>query len=59
MLWHVTKCQHFIAHLGGLRQEIEEDKIKETLEELCSHRNTNVVKEAVTTLQILTEETHH
>lgn len=59
MLWHVTKCQHFIFHLGDLRQEIQEDKIKETLEELCSHRNTNVVKEAVTTLQILTEETHH
>ncbi|OPJ84627.1 rap1 GTPase-GDP dissociation stimulator 1-like [Patagioenas fasciata monilis] len=45
--------------LGDLRQEIEEDKIKETLEQLCSHSNANVVKEAVTTLQVLRGETPH
>ncbi|XP_064001463.1 LOW QUALITY PROTEIN: rap1 GTPase-GDP dissociation stimulator 1-like [Pogoniulus pusillus] len=48
-----------LLNSGDLRQEIEENKIKETLEELCSHSNTNVVKEAVTTLQILREETQH
>uniref|UniRef100_A0A8C3K3K2 26S proteasome non-ATPase regulatory subunit 5 n=1 Tax=Calidris pygmaea TaxID=425635 RepID=A0A8C3K3K2_9CHAR len=36
-----------------------EDKIKETLEQLCSHSNANVVKEAVTTLQVLRGETPH
>ncbi|XP_026710468.1 rap1 GTPase-GDP dissociation stimulator 1-like isoform X3 [Athene cunicularia] len=41
---------------GDLRQEIEADKIKETLEQLCSHSNANVVKEAVTTLQVLRGE---
>ncbi|NXI51852.1 GDS1 protein, partial [Chloroceryle aenea] len=46
-----------LLNSGDLRQEIEEDKIKETLEELCSHSNTNVVKEAVTTLQALRGET--
>ncbi|KAJ7417816.1 Rap1 GTPase-GDP dissociation stimulator 1 [Willisornis vidua] len=45
--------------LGDLRREIEEDKIKETLEKLCSHSNANVVKEAVTTLQVLRGETPH
>ncbi|KAF4788734.1 Rap1 GTPase-GDP dissociation stimulator 1 [Turdus rufiventris] len=43
--------------LGDLRQEIEEDKIKDTLERLCSHSNANVVKEAITTLQVLRGET--
>ncbi|NWS45752.1 GDS1 protein, partial [Probosciger aterrimus] len=46
-----------LLNSGDLRQEIEEDKIKETLEQLCSHSNVNVVKEAVTTLQILRGET--
>jgi len=59
MPWHVTKNQHFISHSGDLRQEIEEDKIKETLEQLCSHSNANVVKAAVTALQVLRGETPH
>ncbi|XP_051655733.1 rap1 GTPase-GDP dissociation stimulator 1-A-like [Manacus candei] len=42
-----------LLNSGDLRQEIEEDKIKETLEQLCSHSNANVVKAAVTTLQVL------
>ncbi|KGL92892.1 Rap1 GTPase-GDP dissociation stimulator 1, partial [Charadrius vociferus] len=46
-----------LLNSGDLRQEIEEDKIKETLEQLCSHSNANVVKEAVTTLQVLKGET--
>ncbi|NXC67430.1 GDS1 protein, partial [Anhinga anhinga] len=46
-----------LLNSGDLRQEIEEDKIKETLEQLCSHSNANVVKEAVTTLQALRGET--
>ncbi|KFP53538.1 Rap1 GTPase-GDP dissociation stimulator 1, partial [Cathartes aura] len=46
-----------LLNSGDLRQEIEEDKIKETLEQLCSHSNANVVKEAVTTLQVLIGET--
>ncbi|XP_009996427.1 PREDICTED: rap1 GTPase-GDP dissociation stimulator 1-like [Chaetura pelagica] len=48
-----------LLNSGDLRQEIEEDKIKETLEQLCSHSNANVVKEAVTTLQVLRGETLH
>ncbi|KAJ7405392.1 Rap1 GTPase-GDP dissociation stimulator 1 [Pitangus sulphuratus] len=43
--------------LGHLRQEIEEEKIKETLEQLCSHSNANVVKAAATTLEVLRGET--
>ncbi|NXT66379.1 GDS1 protein, partial [Chaetops frenatus] len=46
-----------LLNSGDLRQEIEEDKIKDTLERLCSHSNANVVKEAITTLQILRGET--
>ncbi|NXK72782.1 GDS1 protein, partial [Amazona guildingii] len=46
-----------LLNSGDLRQEIEEDKIKETLEQLCSHSNANVVKEAITTLQVLRGET--
>ncbi|NXK27378.1 GDS1 protein, partial [Arenaria interpres] len=46
-----------LLNSGDLRQEIEEDKIKETLEQLCSHSNANVVKEAVTILQVLRGET--
>ncbi|NXT55534.1 GDS1 protein, partial [Pluvianellus socialis] len=46
-----------LLNSGDLRQEIEEDRIKETLEQLCSHSNANVVKEAVTTLQVLRGET--
>uniref|UniRef100_A0A8B9BAR3 Rap1 GTPase-GDP dissociation stimulator 1 n=1 Tax=Anser brachyrhynchus TaxID=132585 RepID=A0A8B9BAR3_9AVES len=36
-----------------------EDKIKETLEQLCSHSNANVVKEAAATLQVLKGEPPH
>ncbi|NXK35146.1 GDS1 protein, partial [Piprites chloris] len=46
-----------LLNSGDLRQEIEEDKIKETLEQLCSHSNASVVKAAVTTLQALRGET--
>ncbi|KFW11412.1 Rap1 GTPase-GDP dissociation stimulator 1, partial [Eurypyga helias] len=46
-----------LLNSGDLRQEIEADKIKETLEQLCSHSNANVVKEAVTTLQVLRGKT--
>ncbi|XP_032921918.1 rap1 GTPase-GDP dissociation stimulator 1-like [Catharus ustulatus] len=46
-----------LLNSGDLRQEIEEDKIKDTLELLCSHSNANVVKEAITTLQVLRGET--
>ncbi|NXB95990.1 GDS1 protein, partial [Vidua chalybeata] len=46
-----------LLNSGDLRQEIEEDKIKDTLEQLCSHSNADVVKEAITTLQVLRGET--
>ncbi|NXJ22862.1 GDS1 protein, partial [Dicrurus megarhynchus] len=46
-----------LLNSGDLRQEIEEDKIKDTLERLCSHSNANVVKEAITTLQALRGKT--
>ncbi|NWY09863.1 GDS1 protein, partial [Aphelocoma coerulescens] len=46
-----------LLNSGDLRQEIEEDKVKDTLERLCSHSNANVVKEAITTLQVLRGET--
>ncbi|KFQ06974.1 Rap1 GTPase-GDP dissociation stimulator 1, partial [Haliaeetus albicilla] len=46
-----------LLNSGDLRQEIEENKIKETIEQLCSHSDANVVKEAVTTLQVLRGET--
>ncbi|NWI39527.1 GDS1 protein, partial [Picathartes gymnocephalus] len=46
-----------LLNSGDLRQEIEEDKMKDTLEQLCSHSNANVVKEAITTLQVLRGET--
>uniref|UniRef100_A0A8C9U3C9 Rap1 GTPase-GDP dissociation stimulator 1-like n=1 Tax=Serinus canaria TaxID=9135 RepID=A0A8C9U3C9_SERCA len=36
---------------------ILQDKIKDTLEQLCSHSNADVVKEAITTLQVLRGET--
>ncbi|NWU94943.1 GDS1 protein, partial [Upupa epops] len=42
---------------GNLRQEIEEAKIKETLEELCSHNSAAVLEEAVRALQVLRGET--
>ncbi|NXC49880.1 GDS1 protein, partial [Penelope pileata] len=45
-----------LLNSGDLRQEIEDDKIEETLEQLCSHSNADVVKEAVTTLQVLKGE---
>ncbi|NXE66309.1 GDS1 protein, partial [Calcarius ornatus] len=46
-----------LLNSGDLRQEIEEDKIKDTLEQLCSHSNADVVKGATTTLQVLRGET--
>ncbi|NXS20400.1 GDS1 protein, partial [Mystacornis crossleyi] len=46
-----------LLNSGALRQEIEEDKIKDTLERLCSHSNADVVKGAITTLQVLRGET--
>ncbi|NWU20100.1 GDS1 protein, partial [Dyaphorophyia castanea] len=46
-----------LLNSGDLRQEIEEDKIKDTLERLCSHSNADVVKEATTMLQILRGDT--
>ncbi|NWV44500.1 GDS1 protein, partial [Grantiella picta] len=46
-----------LLNSGDLRQEIEKDNIKDTLEQLCSHSNANVVKEAITTLQVLRGET--
>ncbi|XP_027555798.1 rap1 GTPase-GDP dissociation stimulator 1-A-like [Neopelma chrysocephalum] len=46
-----------LLNSGDLRQEIEEDKMKETLKQLCSHSNADVVKAAVTTLQVLRGET--
>ncbi|KFQ73808.1 Rap1 GTPase-GDP dissociation stimulator 1, partial [Phaethon lepturus] len=46
-----------LLNSGDLRQEIEEDKIKETLEQLCSHSNANVAKEAIATLQVVRRET--
>ncbi|NWZ75532.1 GDS1 protein, partial [Poecile atricapillus] len=46
-----------LLNSGDLRQEIEEDNIKDTLEYLCSHSNASVVQEAITTLQVLRGET--
>ncbi|NXX66586.1 GDS1 protein, partial [Spizella passerina] len=46
-----------LLNSGDLRQEIEEDKIKDTLEQLCSHSNADVAKGATTTLQVLRGET--
>ncbi|XP_057885341.1 LOW QUALITY PROTEIN: rap1 GTPase-GDP dissociation stimulator 1-like [Melospiza georgiana] len=48
-----------LLNSGDLRQEIEEDKIKDTLEQLCSHSNADVVKGAITTLQVLRGDTPH
>ncbi|NWH78156.1 GDS1 protein, partial [Piaya cayana] len=45
-----------LLNSGDLRQEIEEEKIEETLKELCSHSNTNVAQAAGTTLQVLRGE---
>uniref|UniRef100_G3VLW0 Rap1 GTPase-GDP dissociation stimulator 1 n=1 Tax=Sarcophilus harrisii TaxID=9305 RepID=G3VLW0_SARHA len=38
---------------GDLRKQMEEAKVQDTLESLCNHSNTNVVKQAVTAIQIL------
>ncbi|NXH40544.1 GDS1 protein, partial [Dicaeum eximium] len=46
-----------LLNSGDLRQEIEEDKIRDTLERLCSHSSADVVKEATITLQVLRGET--
>uniref|UniRef100_H3AK87 Si:dkey-191g9.5 n=1 Tax=Latimeria chalumnae TaxID=7897 RepID=H3AK87_LATCH len=42
-----------LLNSGDLKQQIEEKKIKETLEKLCSHGNTNLAKQATTVLQTL------
>ncbi|XP_064419136.1 rap1 GTPase-GDP dissociation stimulator 1-A [Latimeria chalumnae] len=44
-----------LLNSGDLKQQIEEKKIKETLEKLCSHGNTNLAKQATTVLQTLCE----
>ncbi|XP_019357842.1 PREDICTED: rap1 GTPase-GDP dissociation stimulator 1-like [Gavialis gangeticus] len=46
-----------LLNSGDLRQEIEEDNFKETLETLCSYSNACVVNQAVMTLQILKDKT--
>ncbi|NWR43293.1 GDS1 protein, partial [Regulus satrapa] len=46
-----------LLNSGDLRQEIEENKIQDTLERLCSHSNANVAKEAITTLGVLRGQT--
>ncbi|XP_043835994.1 rap1 GTPase-GDP dissociation stimulator 1-like isoform X2 [Dromiciops gliroides] len=38
---------------GDLRKQVEEAKVQDTLENLCNHGNGNVVKQAITALQIL------
>ncbi|XP_030426964.1 rap1 GTPase-GDP dissociation stimulator 1-like isoform X3 [Gopherus evgoodei] len=48
-----------LLNSGDLKQEVEEDNIKETLEKLSSHSNANVVKQAVMTLQILRDESQN
>uniref|UniRef100_A0A8C3FIN4 Rap1 GTPase-GDP dissociation stimulator 1 n=1 Tax=Chrysemys picta bellii TaxID=8478 RepID=A0A8C3FIN4_CHRPI len=48
-----------LLNSGDLKQEVEEDNFKETLEKLCSHSNANVVKQAVMTLQILRDESQN
>ncbi|NWR71179.1 GDS1 protein, partial [Centropus unirufus] len=45
-----------LLNSADLRRDIEEDKIEETLEHLCSHSSANVVQAAVTTLQVLRGE---
>ncbi|KFO84237.1 Rap1 GTPase-GDP dissociation stimulator 1, partial [Buceros rhinoceros silvestris] len=46
-----------LLNSGPLRQEIEEDNIKETLQHLCSHRNADVAQEAARTLGVLEGDT--
>ncbi|XP_020657960.3 rap1 GTPase-GDP dissociation stimulator 1 [Pogona vitticeps] len=45
-----------LLNAGDLRQEAEEDNMKETLEKLCGHSNGNVAKQALMALQILNDE---
>ncbi|XP_074152753.1 rap1 GTPase-GDP dissociation stimulator 1-like [Sminthopsis crassicaudata] len=42
---------------GDLRKQMEEAKVQDTLESLCNHSNANVVKQAVTAIQILKRNT--
>lgn len=44
---------------GDLRQEIEDNNFKETLETLCSYSNASVVNQAVITLQILKDKSQN
>ncbi|XP_042316644.1 rap1 GTPase-GDP dissociation stimulator 1-like isoform X2 [Sceloporus undulatus] len=45
-----------LLNSGDLKQEAEEDQMKETLGKLCGHINENVAKQALMALQILNEE---
>ncbi|KAJ1143822.1 hypothetical protein NDU88_010124, partial [Pleurodeles waltl] len=42
-----------------LRRQVDESNMRETLERLCRHSNANVVKQAVTALEILSDENQH
>lgn len=43
----------FFLSADDLRKEMEAVNMKETLEKLCGHSNSNVVKQANSVLQIL------
>ncbi|KAJ6661615.1 hypothetical protein lerEdw1_013854 [Lerista edwardsae] len=45
-----------LLNAGDLRQEAQENEMKETLEKLCTHINGNVAKQALMALQVLNEE---
>ncbi|XP_054839445.1 rap1 GTPase-GDP dissociation stimulator 1-like [Eublepharis macularius] len=47
-----------LLNSAEMRQEAEKERMKETLETLCSHSNGNVAKQALMALQILNEEHH-
>lgn len=42
-----------------LRRQVDESSMRETLERLCRHSNANVVKQAVTAIEILSDENQH
>ncbi|XP_069466929.1 rap1 GTPase-GDP dissociation stimulator 1-like [Ambystoma mexicanum] len=42
-----------------LKRQVDESNMKATLERLCSHSNANVVKQAVTALEILCDDNQH
>ncbi|KAH0623441.1 hypothetical protein JD844_006190 [Phrynosoma platyrhinos] len=45
-----------LLNSGDLKQEAEEDQVKETLEKLCGHINENVAKQALMALQFFNDE---